>query len=384
LPFFRTLSAFAPFGAVPRRRLLALPPFPPRRQILAIPPRSRGRLVRAGLAIAVALGVGGLFLRAFAGVDPRATLAAIGRVGARAPLALLPFVGAMLADAWGVAALLAALGRRPALSAIFPIRVATEALHLTAPAGFLVADSTAAALLDTRCGVPLGEGAVVALARRWLVMRAHAAYIVLGAAVGFASLAAVSVRYFGGRWLAWAVMASALLPLLASLGVGVSFGGGGLFARALAVASRWRPLARRVARWQEGARVMDAQMVKLGESRRATWSATAAFFGCWLLESADTALLLRLLGAPADVAMAVGAEVGISLVRAIGNVAPASLGLQDAGYATLLPAMGLSVDLAAAFVVMKRAKELLWIAAGYVWLGVLRSRVRARCAVAGS
>ena len=115
-------------------------------------------------------------------------------------------------------------------------------------------------------------------------------------------------------------------------------------------------------------------MAKLGGSRRATWSASAAFFGCWLLESADTALLLRLLGAPTDVAMAVGAEVGISLVRAIGNVAPASLGLQDAGYATLLPAMGVSLDLAAAFVVMKRAKELLWIGAGYVWLGFLRSR----------
>ena len=65
---------------------------------------------------------------------------------------------------------------------LLPIRVASEALHLTAPAGFVVADSATAALLDTRCGVPMAEGAVIAIARKWLVTRAHAAYIVLGAA----------------------------------------------------------------------------------------------------------------------------------------------------------------------------------------------------------
>jgi hypothetical protein len=347
-----------------------------RRIALAAPWRA---FARVGLGAVVVLAAAGLFLRALAGVDPRATLAAIVRVGGRAPLALLPFLGAMLLDTWGVCALLAALRRRPPFASVFPIRLATEALHLTAPAGFLVADSAAAALLDARCGVPLGEGAVVALARRWLVMRAHAAYIALGALAGFASLAAVSARYFREGWLPWAVMASALVPLLVSLGVGAGFGKGRLFAWAIAVAGRTRWLAERAERWQLGARAMDAGMVRLGASRRATWSASAAFFGCWLLESADTAILLRLLGAPADLGVAIGAEVGISLVRAIGNVAPASLGVQDAGYATLLPAMGVSVDLAAAFVVMKRAKELLWVAAGYVWLGFLRSRQSAGC-----
>jgi hypothetical protein len=331
-------------------------------------------LARAGLGVALVLVAAALLLRAVRGVDPAATFAAIVRMGGRAPIALLPFFGAMLLDTCGVNALLAALRRRPPFASVLPIRIASEALHLTAPAGFLVADSAAAALLDSRCGVPVGEGAVVALARRWLVMRAHAAYIALGAVVGFASLAAVSQRYFAHGWLPWAVMASALVPLLVSLGVGASFGKGGLFARALAAARRSRWLADRAARWQVGARAMDAGMTEIGASRRATWSATAAFFGCWLLESADTAILLQLLGAPVDIGVAMGAEVGISLVRAIGNVAPASLGVQDAGYATLLPAMGVGVDLAAAFVVMKRAKELLWIGAGYALLGMLRSR----------
>jgi uncharacterized membrane protein YbhN (UPF0104 family) len=58
-------------------------------------------------------------------------------------------------------------------------------------------------------------------------------------------------------------------------------------------------------------------------------------------------------------------EVGLTLVRSMGNVAPAGLGIQEAGYATLLTATGLSVETTAAFVLLKRGKELVWIAIGY-------------------
>src|SRR5579862_7631442 len=164
------------------------------------------RLVMA----AVVLGAGLLIAHAFAGVDLASTGRALLRMGAAAPLVLLPFAGGMLFDTVGVCALLRPLGHRVTLRAVLPIRIATEALHLTAPAGFLVADSTAAALLESRCAVPLADGGVVALARRWLVMRAHFAYIALGAAIGFGVLAAASARAFGGAWLPWVVAASAL------------------------------------------------------------------------------------------------------------------------------------------------------------------------------
>jgi hypothetical protein len=68
-----------------------------------------------------------------------------------------------------------------------------------------------------------------------------------------------------------------------------------------------------------------------------------------------------------------GAEVGISLVRSIGNFAPAGLGLQDAGYATMFAGLGVPIDTAAAFVLFKRSKEVLWIACGYALLAALRS-----------
>jgi hypothetical protein len=325
------------------------------------------------MALAVAL-----LVRAFSGIDLHAAAAAILQIGPLAPLVLVPFGVTMTVDATALRWLLAAIGRTPPFRRVLAIRMGTEALHLTAPAGFLVGDSVTAALLDSRCGVPLVEGATIAVARRWLMMRAHAGYIALGAVVGWAPLVAVSMRAFGNRVLPWIVLTSALVPLLMSTILGASFRPGGLVAMAVGAGARapWVWLRRQTLSWQAGATTIHERMARIGSARGTVWSATLAFFGCWILESCDTALILRLLGVPASFAIAVGAEVGISLVRAMGNVAPAGLGVQDAGYATLLPAMGLRPEIAAACVVVKRAKELCWIAIGYALLAVQRRAAR--------
>lgn len=237
-----------------------------------------------------------------------------------------------------------------------------------------------ATLLHGRCGVPVCDGAVLAIARRWLVMRGHAAYIFVGAVLGAGALAEVSRRYGIGAWLPYAVGASAIVPLALSLGMEAGFVGKASLARlqcALARA-RWQWLRRCAASWPSGAAALDARFSRMGSSPRATWVSTGAFLGCWLLESVETAIVLRLIGAPLDLALAMAAEVGISLLRSLSNVVPAGLGVQDAGYATILPAMGLSPDSAAAFVLLKRCKELVWIALGYVLLAALRRRIAIR------
>jgi hypothetical protein len=325
--------------------------------------------------VAAALAAAGLVLaRAFHQVCWPATLAAVRHAGSGAPFILLPFLLAMLLDAGGLVLLLRPLGHAVSMTRMLPIRIATEALHLTAPAGFVVADSATAALLDAQSGVPLGQGAILVVARKWLVMRAHAVYIVIGALAGAPLLAPVSERAFGGRWLPFAVAASALIPFVLSALVGSGFRSGALLARLQGLVSRLpgRALGARAAAWSAPARALDAHMQAIGRSTSRTWTAAAAFFGCWILESIETAVILALAGGPSSLGLALGAEVGISLLRSVGNVAPAGLGIQDAGYAALLPAMGVSVDVAAAFVLLKRAKELAWILVGYALLAGLR------------
>jgi hypothetical protein len=336
--------------------------------------QGHGPAVRAACATGFVLLAVVLLRHAFAGVNAQATLRAVEDTGRWAPLALAPFVLTMALDATGMRLLLGTLGRAVPLAKLVPIRIATEALHLTAPAGFVVADSATAALLDTRCGVPLGEGAVLAVARKWLVMRAHATYIVLGAICGASILIAVSVHFLGNRVLPWAVAASALAPLGLSLGLGTQFRGKPAFGRLYAALGKlpWAALRDRLRRARGGAAKVDAHLSRVGASRRATRLATAAFFGAWLLESVETCILVRLAGGPLDLRLALAVEVGISLVRSVANVAPAGLGVQDASYAILLQAMGLPGDASAAFVLLKRGKELVWIAVGYVLLAVLR------------
>jgi uncharacterized membrane protein YbhN (UPF0104 family) len=326
---------------------------------------------------------GALLVRVFAGVDVHALGAALGHAGRLAPLAVLPFAAGMAADAAGMQLLLGALGRRASLATLLPIRVGTEALHLTAPAGFLVADTATAALLDARSGVPLGEGAVLVVARKWLVMRAHAAYIVLGAVLGAASLAAVSERLLGGRWTAVAIaLGLALVPLGLSTALGLGFQGRSTLERVRRAAGRlpWPALRARLERLEGDAESGDALLTRVGRARAATWSATLAFLCCWLAEATETALILWLVGGRFDLPLALAIETAVSLLRSIANVAPAGLGVQEAGYAGLLTATGVGVDAAAAFVVLKRCKEVVWIAIGYALLaGLRRQRPAERC-----
>jgi hypothetical protein len=270
-------------------------------------------------------------------------------MGALAPLTLLPFVGGMALDALGMRGLLGVMGNRVPVARLLPIRIATEALHVTVPAGFLVADSANAKLLHAHFGVPLTDGAMLAVARKWLVMRAHAVYLTLGAVCGASALAAASQRYLGGGWLPWAVGGCAIVPLSLSVALGQGLRGGAM-----------------------ALRFQQAVFAILGRAGPSTWIAALAFLGAWLFESVDTAVVIRLVGGPPSFAFALASEVGISMLRSLGNVAPAGLGVQDAGYATLLPAMGMSPDVAAAFLLVKRAKELVWIGVGYALLAVLR------------
>jgi hypothetical protein len=360
---------------------------------IAINPRDleavsiESRVLRVGLGALLVLCAGTVLYRVFAQVDVRATLDAMARAGRFAPVALAPFLAGMAADAAGMGLLLGALGRPVGLSKVLPIRIATEALHMTAPAGFVVADAAAAGLLDAQCAVPVSDGAILAVARKWLVMRAHALYIALGAVVGAGSLAVLSSRWSGRPQLAVPLaLGLALVPLTLSLIVGAGFGQRGVLARLQVAAASlpWASVRARVARWHGRAVACDAQMSKVGSARRETLLATLCFLGCWLAEAVETALLLWLVGGPFNLPLAMAIETGVSLLRSIANIAPAGLGVQEAGYATLLTGAGVGVDTAAAFVLLKRCKELFWIAGGYALLAGMRRSEASRPYDAGA
>jgi hypothetical protein len=105
------------------------------------------------------------------------------------------------------------------------------------------------------------------------------------------------------------------------------------------------------------------------------WGATLLLLGGWLLETIDTLVILRLLGAPLGFGNVLAFEAGLALVRSLAFFAPAGFGIQDIGYISFLNALALpgGAALGAAFVLMKRSKELFFIALGGLIFLVLRS-----------
>jgi uncharacterized membrane protein YbhN (UPF0104 family) len=333
--------------------------------------RGRVAATAVGFCVAAVL-LGRLVLH----IDAADTWRAIVRAGPLIALAPLPFALGLLLDTWGTLSILRALGARTTLSQVLPVRVASEALHLSVPAGFVASDTATAMLLEARADVPVRDGIVASIARRWLVMRAHAAYMILGALVGFPALMVLSHRLLGASALPWLVLGSTAVPLAASWTIGSVLLAGSTFRRLHAALARLP--VRRLSAWLEAQRTeaiaTDAQVARLRVARPATAAATLAFFGCWCVEALESALLLHMVGADVAVSAVVAIEAGITLVRSLAVLSPSGLGVVDLGYVAVFPALGADAGSAAAFVLLKRAKELVWVLAGYGILAVLRVR----------
>jgi hypothetical protein len=331
---------------------------------------------RIGLTIVGCALAAFLLARLFAQTSLSAVASAAASGGPLVVTAVVPFAFGMAFDALGLVVLLRALGHRVTLGQVLPVRLASEALHISMPAGFLASDAAHAVLLEGHCKVPGRDGVVASIARKWLVMRSHAVYIAVGAVFGFAALAKLSADLLGHAGLPWVVVLSATVPLGLSAAIGAGLLGRSTFSRLHSGLARL-PF-RRLSQWVESRRheavATDVQVGRLRASRVATSLAAAAFLGCWCFEALESALLLRLVGADVQLAAVFAIEAGLSLVRSAAILAPSGLGVVDLGYATVLPVLGVDAGTAPAFVLLKRAKELVWVAVGYAILGVLRAR----------
>jgi len=336
--------------------------------------RARVRMVLQVLGAAAGVAI---LWHVVAQADAASTWRALSSAGPLVLTALVPFAVGMTIDAWGTVVLLRALGHPTTLRQMLPVRFATEALHVSVPAGFVASDGVTALLLQSRCGVPVRDGIVASIARKWLVMRAHAGYIALGAVAGFPALLVLSPQLTGGgAALPWIVLGSALVPLGLSVGVGAGLLGNSTFARLHAVLARLPSL--RLRRWLETrkheAHASDAQVKRLRAARSAELAATASFFACWCVEALESALLLYLVGGRLELASIFAVEAGLSMVRSVVVLAPSGFGVVDFGYATVVQSLGVDPSAAAAFVLIRRAKEAAWVAFGYGLLALMRGR----------
>ncbi|WP_437987536.1 lysylphosphatidylglycerol synthase transmembrane domain-containing protein [Sorangium sp. So ce117] len=259
-------------------------------------------------------------------------------------------------------------GRHAPFSRYLALTLSTEALTMSVPAGAALSESVTFYLLHRWCGIPGPQAVAGIAARRALIVLANAAYVAIALALGFGHLERASRPLIGGPGLPWLVVLSGLGLLAVALALGGALLSGTVASRVFAWLKRL-PGQRVKACIDARAAAFsatDRHAAALGERRSALAAAALLLLGMWLAEGAETYFFLRLLGVDVSLAEVLSFEVVLALLRAAAFMVPAGLGVQDAGYVAFLTALGVpaAATVGAAFVLIKRAKELVWIALG--------------------
>jgi len=329
--------------------------------------------------LAAVLALGAIVL-SFRNIDGAKAWQLLSAVGPAALIIVIPYGLALGLDCLAFRGILADLGQRVRARAIVPIRVASEAVFMSFAGGTVLAESLVPWLLSRRHGVPVPHSVVAGAARKRLFILANGVYLAAGLALGFQPLLAVSQMLTGTPVLPWLLGGAAAGLLGVGLGVGVLFQRGALAARArrllLIIPSR------RAKAWLERhtERFLEAD-VGLRQSGAAPLSELlgplALYTLVWLTELGETLLILHLLGVDLSPAAIFGMEMSTALVRSLAFFVPAGLGVQDLGYTTFMRALGVedALNVSFAFVLLKRAKELVYVATGYALLAWM-SRAR--------
>ena len=336
---------------------------------LAPPPPGPWKRVARVLVLLVSAG---LFVRVLWMADLRNVAHLLAEVGPLAGLAVVPYGVAVTVDTAGWAAILRGLEARVATWRLLGLRLSTEAVHLSFPGGPLLAEGLKVWFLRRRFGVEVAEGSASLAVKKALQIGSQGVYLLTAAAVAGASLADPSV----------------LRPLLFGLGIVSTLVSVGMVAVLLSgkVAERlWRLLRRvpmaKVQAWtiaREMAFVDTDQHVRavLQSHFRGLLLAFLWILAGWFVEAAESWVLLRLLGVELSFRAVLAFEPVVSFARSAAFFIPAGLGVQDAGYMALLRGAGIpdATNHAAAFVLLKRFKEVFWIAIGWALLLATRGR----------
>lgn len=343
--------------------------------MLSQAPGTRERLVRI---VFVIVALAGLALVA-RNVDWPAAWRTLQRLGARAPLIAIPYALVLALDSLGWRNTF----ERPHGVRVFElwrIRVATEAVSNSLPAGPAIGEALKAVILQRRFRMPLTEAAANVVLAKFAIAIAQALFSVAALVLAAPTLQENSRSLLGGEGLEWLAFVFAF-TFLAIVTFGLwAVARGKLFGRLLQWAVMFRDgrLRHRLERFVPlVARADHALGVVARVPPRQTVLAIAEFFAGFVCIGLENFVILTLLSSGVSVAQSISMEALLALVRIAFFFLPSALGAQEAGYYFALRAFGVAdaETLTAAFMVAKRAKELLWIGVGYTLLSSLHVRV---------
>jgi glycosyltransferase 2 family protein len=254
---------------------------------------------------------------------------------------------------------------------LFMIRTAGEVVNATTPTGSVGGEPVKAYLL-AQCGIPMADGFASVIIAKTTMTIAQVAYILIGISLGF-----------------WFLLSSGETPdhpltisaIVAGLGL-VLFGAAlfiivqrrGFFTVVFALLQKCRIRIAPLEARREKLFALDHAIVAFySRSRRAFLLSTVVFLFGWLAEGIEVYLMLRYLGAPIDLLTALSIDAISTFIKGATFVVPGSVGAQEAGNLMLVEAYGHSEVIGMTFALLRRLRELVWIAIGIVCLVLLKN-----------
>ncbi len=304
--------------------------------------------------------------------DVRGALPVIVAAGPLLALGLVPFVVQIALDALAWRTLLAGLGHAVAWRQLIAIRLSTEAVLQSMPGGSLIGESMKPYLLRRVASVPIAHTVATVAIKRCLLALAESAYLAIAVIAAHALYTRCSQAIVDTDGLAWYVAIAAGALAVVAVGLAATLLSVSIADKSRRLLAAWpsRRLRAGLEARRAGFAATDQALVALGRRPARLATAWSLLLVAWLVETGETILLCRLVGIDLGAAHVLAMEAAVVFTRNVAFFVPAGLGVQDAGYLAFLAAYGVRSPLAAAFIVVKRTKELIWIALGYLVLFV--------------
>jgi len=287
--------------------------------------------------------------------------------------ALLPYLAVVALETAAWKTILGCLDQPVPFGRLLHVRLAIEAVARAIPGGTVAAEGLKLYLLNTYCAVPLSQAAVSLSVLKILLVATQALYVAGGVSV----LASHQLDTVSGKAALLSAGAIAVCLLLAAaLCVFVVRGSAAQTFHRLLMRFPNAALRSWFAARHQAFRSFDQQLSGLwSKSKLAVGMACVFLVMSWLGETFETLVVAHLLGSNSSFAEILPLESRVSILRALAFFIPGALGVQDAGYMAAWKTAGFhnATTFAAAFVLVKRTKEICWIVTSAFLLIILKS-----------
>jgi putative membrane protein len=245
---------------------------------------------------------------------------------------------------------------------LFSVRLAGEAFNATTPTASVGGEPVKAYLLRPR--VPLEEGLVSVIVAKTTSVLAQGFFLVVGIALAFVAMPQASPLLKGMTWLA-AVEALALGGFVLAQQKGL-LGGGLRLLRGLGLS--WR------GERDEGVERLDFALSAFYRNHRGRLTLSLLFhFGGWVAGSLEVYLILHFMGISISLVTALVIEAFAAAIKSAAFLIPAGLGALEGGNMAVFAAFGLGAGIGLSVTLVRRVRELTWVAAGLVALSFFRA-----------